>query len=216
VTATATSKPRRRVTLIVAAATILLAVIVGAVVASMGSSENRTAGTRGPGGARTASAFSWLRPGPAPAGWQQVTTPTSEATLSYPPGWMPIPGDRGTVTRSLRDASGRYLGYLNVTPRQGDERLHGWAAFRAGHNVEEGDRQVRLIAAADGVRFRGARGSCVIDDYVSKVAGNHYREIACLVSGHRHTDVFIAAGLKRDWPAVGSSLERATSAFLQR
>jgi hypothetical protein len=119
------------------------------------------------------------------------------------------------VTRSLRDASGFYIGYLNLTPRQGAEQLHGWASIRTAHNREEGDRQVREVAAAEGLRFRNARGSCVIDDYLSKVGGNPYREIACLVGGHRHTDVFIGAALTRDWSTLSGTLERAASALLQ-
>jgi hypothetical protein len=128
---------------------------------------------------------------------------------------MQIPGDKGTVTRSIRDSHGLYVGYLNATPRQGTEQLHGWAGLRVGHNREEGDRQVRQLAAAEGLRFRNASGSCVIDDYLSRVGGNAYREIACLVSGHRDTDVFIGAALKRDWPALSVILERAASAFVQ-
>jgi hypothetical protein len=161
------------------------------------------------------AAFSWLRPAAAPAGWPHTTTATSQAKLFYPPGWRQIPGDKGTVTRSLRDGQGFYVGYLNATPRQGTEQLHGWAAFRTAHNEDEGDRQVRQIAAAEGLRFRNARGSCVIDDYLSKVGSNPYREIACLVTGDRHTDVFIAAALKRDWPTLSGTLERAASAFVQ-
>ena len=161
------------------------------------------------------AAFSWLQPAAAPGGWRHVTTATTKATLFYPPRWKKIPGDAGTVTRSLRDANGSYVGYLNATPRQGAERLHGWASFRTGHNREEGDREVRQIAAAEGLRFRNARGSCVIDDYLTKVGGNPYREIACLVTGHRHSDVFIGAALKRDWPILSGSLERAASALLQ-
>jgi hypothetical protein len=71
------------------------------------------------------------------------------------------------------------------------------------------------VAAAEGLRFRNARGSCVIDDYLSKVGRNPYREIACLVAGRRHTDVLIAAALKRDWSTLSGTLERAVSAFVQ-
>jgi hypothetical protein len=74
---------------------------------------------------------------------------------------------------------------------------------------------VRQLAAAEGLRFRDASGSCVVDDYLSRVGGNAYREIACLVSGHRDADVFIGAALKRDWPALSVILERAASAFVQ-
>jgi hypothetical protein len=186
-----------------AIATALLAAAAVALVVGAGSP-----GARANAGARPL-------PAPAAVGWRQITTATSEGTLFYPPGWKQVPGDNGTVSRSLRDAAGRYVGYLNATPRQGAEQLHGWAAFRTGHNREEGDKQVVQVAAAEGLRFRNARGSCVIDDYVSKVGSNPYREIACLVAGHRHTDVLIAAALKRDWSTLGGTLERAVSAFVQ-
>jgi hypothetical protein len=120
------------------------------------------------------------------------------------------------VTVSLRDRGGLYAGYLNVTPQQGKEQLHGWAAFRTKRNSEDGDRQVRIIAAAEGLRFRDARGSCVIDDYLSKVGSHPYREIACIVSGHRHTDVFIGAALTFDWQTLAGTLERAAKSLLQR
>jgi hypothetical protein len=145
-----------------------------------------------------------------------MTTPASRATLSRPPDWGPIPGDPGTVTASLRGSDGSYAGYLNATPRQGAERLQNWASFRLDRNREEGDRQVRELADAEGLRFRAARGSCVIDEYLSKVGAHPYREIACLVTGHRHTDVFVGAALQSDWSRLGSTLERAASAFLQR
>jgi hypothetical protein len=117
---------------------------------------------------------------------------------------------------SIRDRRGAYLGYLNVTPRQGAEQPRGWAAFRTGHLREEGDKRVRQLASAERLQFLGARGSCVIDDYLSKVGLNPYREIACIVSGPRHTGVFIGAALLRDWGALGSTLERAASSLRQR
>jgi hypothetical protein len=117
---------------------------------------------------------------------------------------------------SLRVHHNPYAGYLNVTPRQGAEQLHGWAAFRIKRNRDEGDGHVSQVAAREGLRFRNARGSCVIDDYVSRVGSHRYREIACIVKGHRHTDVFIAAALRHDWKAVRGTLERAASSLLQR
>ena len=120
------------------------------------------------------------------------------------------------MTVSLRDARRRFVGYLNVTPRQGAEQLHGWAAFRTNRNRDEGDGHVNQVADADGLHFRAARGSCVIDDYISRVGSHPYREIACIVKGHRHTDVFIGAGLRQDWNTVRGTLERAASSLLQR
>ena len=120
------------------------------------------------------------------------------------------------MTVALRDAAGNYDGYLNVTPRQGDERLNSWAGFRLGRNRGEGDRQVRALASAQRLRFRDAVGSCVIDDYRSRVGGHAYREVACLVTGRRSADVFIGATSQHDWSALGPDIERAASSFIER
>ncbi len=212
----ATSRSHRWVTAAWVSA-VLVALVAVLVVLGAGSSRARVAsgGVR-PASTGQAAAFAWLHPAVAPAGWLKATTATSEATLSYPSSWRPIPGDTGTVSVSLRDARGRYAGYLNVTPRQGAEQLHGWAAFRIDRNREEGDGQVTQVAAAERLRFRNAVGSCVIDDYVSRVGDHPYREIACIVKGQRHTDVFIGAGLRQDWQSVRGTLERAASSLVQR
>jgi hypothetical protein len=140
----------------------------------------------------------------------------SGATLFYPPEWKPIPGDRGTVTAALQDGGGLYAGYVNITPRQGAEQLEGWARFRIGHIRDEGGTSVRQLAAAEGLQFRSGTGSCVIDQYLSRVGSHPYREIACIVSGRRNTGVFIGAALQRDWPTLGRTVEQAGSALLQR
>jgi hypothetical protein len=208
---------RRRASIIGAFTSMLLVPLAVPLTLATGASRARVAlGGAAPVRARPIASFSWLDPAPAPTGWRQSTTATSAATLFYPPAWKAIPGDKGTVTQALRDGAGRYAGYLNVTPRQGAEQLHGWAAFRITHNREDGDRQVRQVAALEGLRFRSAHGSCVIDDYLSRVQSHPYREIACIVSGHRHTDVFIGAALRTDWRTLGPMLERAASSFVQR
>src|SRR5262249_43055412 len=175
------------------AGAVLVALALALTVLGAGSSRARVAsrGARPARAAQTAS-FAWLQPGSAPPSWLKTTTPTSGATLSYPATWKSIPGDAGTVTESLRTHRGLYAGYLNVTPRQGGEQLHGWAAFRIEHSREDGDRRVSEVAAAEGVQFRNAIGSCVIDDYVSRVGSHSYREIAGIVKGRRRTDVFIS------------------------
>lgn len=132
--------------------------------------------------------------------------------LSYPPGWRTVPGDPGTATAGLRDAHGRYLGYLNLTPRQGSERLANWAAFRVAHQREEGERDVQRQAAADGLRFGAGRASCVRDAYTT-VTGARYVELACLVRGTRASTVAVGAALQRSWPAERATLERAISAL---
>jgi hypothetical protein len=162
------------------------------------------------------AALSRLSPRPAPAHWASATISSGAATLFYPPNWRPIPGDTGTVTAALRDAAGRYAGYLNVTPRQGAEQLAGWAAFRTRRNAGDGDKRVRELVAAEGVSFARARGSCVIDQYLSRVGAHPYRELACIVSGRSHTSVFVGAALVSDWRALGSVLDRAAASLVER
>jgi len=67
-------------------------------------------------------------------GWSHATISPGAATLAYPSRWKAIPGDKGTVTFSLRDRAGRSLRYLNLPPRHGSEQHAGWAAFRAARH----------------------------------------------------------------------------------
>jgi hypothetical protein len=132
--------------------------------------------------------------------------------LAYPPGWRRIAGDRGSASAALRDARGRWLGYLNLTPRQGRETLADWAAFRVAHDREEGNLVVAPQASARGVRFRGgARGSCVRDAYTT---ARHLRfvEVACLIRGPRTGSVIVAAAPPRAWAAQWPTLRRALEA----
>ena len=150
------------------------------------------------------------------AGWTSATISSGAATLAYPSSWKPIPGDTGTVSVALRDRAGRYRGYLNVTPRQGAERLAGWAAFRVHRNVDEGDRHVRELTASEDVSFDNAHGSCVEDRYLSRVGANPYHELACIVAGQRSTSVFIGATLASDWRTLGPTVRRAAAEFVER
>ena len=45
------------------------------------------------------------------------------------------------------------------------------------------------VAEASGLPFHGGTGSCVIDEYVTALAGHHYREIACFVQGRTAASV---------------------------
>jgi hypothetical protein len=150
--------------------------------------------------------FGWLRPTPAPAGWASVRL-ASGATLAYPSGWRQTRGDRGTASAALIDARGHYLGYLNLTPRQGSETLAGWTAFRLHHNAEEGDREVRALGSASGLSFRRGHGACLRDTYATSVA--RYEEIACLVVGAHGGSVIVAAAPPALWGAESGTLERA-------
>ena len=160
-------------------------------------------------GSSSHTPFGWLRPAAQPAGWFLLRIP-SGAAIAYPAGWQRLHGDPGSGTVALRNASGHFLGYLNLTPRQGEEQLATWASFRVDHNREEGDRQVVELGHAGGLRFRNARGSCVSDRYVTQV-GTSYHEIACLVVGARAATVVVAAAPPGSWARVAPALQRAIS-----
>lgn len=156
-------------------------------------------------------AFAWLRPQPPPTGWPVARTSTG-AELAYPPDWRRVKGDPGTVTAALLAPDGRYVGYLNVTPRQGAETLADWSSFRIEHNTEEGDRAVTRLAAASGLRFLTGRGSCVKDSYTTAI-GAHYIEIACLVSGAGGESVIVGAAPPSSWSSKSTVIMRAISGF---
>ena len=150
-------------------------------------------------------------PGPdAAAGIQLASPSTPSQFLAY----QHPPQRQGPETRTAatRTNVGRIAGYLNATPQQGDETLANWGTFRVNHNKDEGDTNVKLVAAADNVMFRGGHGSCVIDDYRSS-SGHQYREIACIVAGTNATTVIVGAAPPQDWHSQSPAIERAISAF---
>ncbi len=142
------------------------------------------------------------------AGNAAGSRPPGRVTL----GWFPVRGDQGTLSRALA-WSGSIMVYLNVTPRQGDETLRDWAEFRVDHLREEDARSARPDGSASGLAFRGGTGPCVIDDYVTRVRANHYREIACLVRGARAASVLVAAAPAAGWARCAGLLERAVSSY---
>jgi hypothetical protein len=159
----------------------------------------------------SAAGFEWLRPASAPRSWRSAQVP-SGATLAFPAAWRLVHGDRGTATAALLDAQGRFLGYLNVTPRQGSETLSDWATFRVHHNAEEGDSEVRPAGAATDLRFRSGRGSCVRDTYATSLK-THYEEIACLVAGRHAASVIVGATPVDRWSEEHAVIEQAISAM---
>lgn len=163
-----------------------------------------------PGGSKH-DPFSWLAPGPAPAGWRTTSIPTGP-TLSYPPGWRHVRGDAGTATAILYGPHQQIAGYLNITPRQGAESLSNWSNFRIAHDADEGDRGLKQLDAATGLRFRGGHGSCVRDSYTTS-SHAAYIELACLVAGARATTVIVGASPPAAWPKISAVIERAVSAF---
>ncbi len=132
--------------------------------------------------------------------------------MAYPPGWRPFVSDPGTATAVLQDRERRFLGYLNVTPRQGDEMLSDWGSFRVRHNADEGDRNIVTLAVGSGLRFRSGHGACVRDAYETRT-GNRFVELACLVAGARATSVIVGAAPPQTWTQTSPLIERAISAF---
>lgn len=158
-----------------------------------------------------AGAFAWLRPAPSPAGWR-VARIASGAAMPYPPSWRPTRGDAGTATAVLLGSGRRFLGYLNITPRQGGEAPSTWGSFRVAHNADEGDREVRQLAAAQGLRFRTGHGSCVRDAYTTST-GVRFVELACLVAGPKAASVIVGAAPPEIWAKIAPSIELAISAM---
>ncbi len=156
-------------------------------------------------------AFAWLSPQGPVQGWPVARLASGRASVSYPAGWEPIRTDPGTASVAVRGPSGQITGYLNVTPKSGEESLSNWTRFRPRHVAAEGARDVRLLAAGRHVKFRAAKGSCVIDQY--RTSSTSYREIACIVQGAHTTNVVVAAAQPSRWQMEAPLLERAVASF---
>ena len=161
-------------------------------------------------------AFPPLHPAAAPASWRHLTLPDGTAELSYPPSLRPISGDKVAVSAARLGPRGAFQLYLNATPRQGREQLAHWAAFRLHLLRSDTAASARQVASAQGVKFRGGTGSCVIDRYVTRIGGHHFQEIACLVVGRTSAGVIVAAAPAAAWTQARPLLLRAVAAYLIR
>ncbi len=161
-------------------------------------------------------AFPRLHPVAAPTGWPHLTLPDGAAVLSYPPSLHRVAGDTDAVSAARLSPGGAFQLYLNATPRQGRERLRDWAAFRLGRLRSDDAASAHQVAAGQGVQFRGGTGSCVIDDYLTRISKHHYEEIACLVQGRTSASVIVAAAPATTWALVRPLLFRALAAYLVR
>jgi hypothetical protein len=177
-----------------------------------------SAATVKPSGHQTANpaAFRWFKPAPPPSGWQQLALPSGTAVLSYPPALRPLKGDRGSVSAATVGRDGNFSVYLNATPQEGDERLAGWAQSRIGHLRGDDASSVHEESSAEDLAFRSGRGSCVIDNYVTKVGHHPFHEIACLVEGAKGGSVVVAAAPSPAGNRVNATLERAISSYSVR
>ena len=161
-------------------------------------------------------AFPPLHPAAAPAGWPHLALPNGTAVLSYPPSLRPLAGDTDAVSAARLGPDRAFQVYLNATPRQGRERPQGWAAFRLRLLRSDDAASAHQDAAAQGVKFRGGTGSCVIDDYLTRIGGHHYQEVACLVQGRTSASVIVAAAPAAAWARARPLLFRAVAAYLVR
>ncbi len=163
-------------------------------------------------GARQKGPFTWLVPTSAPVTWHHEFTPAGTATLSYPPSFLPVESDPLSVSVAVGRGP-EFVAYLNVTPRQGDERLADFAAFRLHHLGDDGAQRVHDDGGGRGLPFHGGRGSGVLDDYFTRVGNNHYREIAALVVGGHGSWVIVGASLDADYARFRPLLQQAISSF---
>jgi len=161
-------------------------------------------------------AFPSFHPTAAPAGWPHLPLPNGTAVLSYPPSLRRIGGDTDAVSAAKPGPGGTFQLYLNATPRQGTEDLRHWAAFRLGLLRSDDAASAHQDAAAQGVQFRGGTGSCAIDDYLTRIGGHHYQEIACLVQGRTSASVIVAAAPAASWAQARPLLLQAVAAYLVR
>jgi hypothetical protein len=161
-------------------------------------------------GSRVAS-FRWFAVAPAPASWKHRALPSGAGILSYPATFVDGHDSDG-VARERLDRHGSVLVYLDLSPKQGSESLRNWPSYRLGL-VRGESSDVHEDGHTFGLTFRGGRGSCVLDDYRTRVKNHHYREIACFVQGHKGAAVLIAAALESEWVRAAKTLERALDAY---
>ena len=185
-----------------------LSLALALVVSACGSS----AASRNGGQRVDVSGVALLHGAAPPRGWMQVRAVAGGAILTAPATWHRVAGDPGSVTLELGRNPDRPVGYLNATPAVAGERLGHWVGFRLHHNREEGDRQVRFLAARRQVSL-GMKtvATCVQDAYSTSTA--RYIEIACLAQTPTKRTVIVAASPKRTWNQQWRTLTRAIDAI---
>jgi hypothetical protein len=155
-------------------------------------------------------------PASAPSGWQHLALPNGTAVLYYPPSMHRVSGDSDAVSVARLGTGGRFLMYLNATPRQGEETLRNWSSYRLRVLTGDDASRATLDSAAVDQRFRGGTGSCVIDHYVTRVGAHRYTELACLVQGRSGTSVIVAAAPTALWPSARALLAQSVSVYTVR
>jgi hypothetical protein len=199
---------------------VLLAVALGAGAAvSAGSSALAAERARAshalgrPVSSKALGSFGWLTTSTPPASWLRLTVASGLGTLAVPPGYRPVAGDAGTTSVALIGSHGTYLGYLNAAPRQGGERLRGWAGFRLAHLRDDDAASAREHEAVEFVRTGRSIRSCVIDDYVTTVGRHGFHEVACLVITGSTGSVIVGATPSGDRAHTWRQLEQSVAAY---
>ena len=183
---------------------LVVALAVAAVVPAAFAAVADAAGSR-------ATSFRWFSPAAAPATWKHRALPPDAGILYYPAAF--VDGhDKDGVARERLGGHSSVLDYLDVSPKQGPESLRDWPSYRL-EIVRGESNDVHEDGHAFGLPFRGGTGSCVLDDYRTRVENHHYREIACFVQGQKHATVLIAAALASEWARAEQTLERAVDAY---
>ena len=203
---------------IAAVALVAVAATIGSAVwppskAQAAGAATAATGHRLSASSSTLGSFSWLASTTPPATWARLAVPSGLGTLSSPPGFRPVEGDPGTLSVALRNAAGTYLGYLNVTPRQGDETLQDWPAFRLSHMLDDDAVSDHEDAMVTALRTPTGARSCVTDDYVTTMGHHHFHEVACYVTSGSVSSVVVAATPSGDPAHVWTQLERAVAAY---
>ena len=161
-------------------------------------------------------AFPPLHPAAAPTRWPHCNAAQRNRRTVLPALAKQLAGDTDAVSAARLSPGGAFQLYLNATPRQGTERLRHWAASRLRLLRSDDAASAHQDAAAEGIKFRGGTGSCVIDDYVTRIGAHHYQEIACLVQGRTSASVIVAAAPAATWAQARPLLFRAVAAYLVR
>ena len=204
---------------VLAAAAYGIAVAVGSAHPTSGpAAQGATASSLGhaTGPASLPGPFAWLA-STAPADHLGAPHPARRPRFALPapsPVSVPFPAIPERPRSQFWARDGTYLGYLNVTPRQGDERLADLrAAFRLAHLRGDETISATQDGSVQSVQTANTMRSCVTDDYVTEVGHHHFHEVACLVMTTSAASVVVAATSSGDPAHLWAQVERAVAAY---
>jgi hypothetical protein len=165
-----------------------------------------------PASGSSLGSFGWIKAS-APTTWTRVAVPAGLGTVAEPTGFRMVKTDPGTVSLAMVDSAGTFVGYLNVTPRQGSESLGDWADFRIDHLRDDGTVSVHEDATIQSVKRGSVVRSCVVDDYVTTVGHHPFHEVACFVTGSFPSSVVVASVPVGDPAHLWTELQEAVASY---